>query len=246
MRLTVSSRVNIDLDSDHSKQVWNALSEVSDPELDESVTDMGFVNDVNIDKHGNVQVGFRLPTFWCAPNFAFLMAQDMHDAIEALPWVNSVKIGLADHCNAEEINSGIDQGLSFSDTFKGQAIADLDDLRVSFRRKAFQGRQEVLLRCLRSLGIKDSDLCGMTMRDLRGLKLKDKASNKLHRRYIEIRGEFGGQTMDNNVAFPTVAGEPLHIGIFEDYLKELRSVRVNSEFNANLCRGILDSRYNKK
>ena len=64
--------------------VWTRLDMVSDPELDQSVAEMGFVNSVEIGAGGAVRISFRLPTFWCAPNFAFLMAHDMREAVERL------------------------------------------------------------------------------------------------------------------------------------------------------------------
>ena len=32
-----------------------------------------------------VTVGLRLPTFFCAPNFSFLMVADAYDAVSAVP-----------------------------------------------------------------------------------------------------------------------------------------------------------------
>jgi len=56
-------------------QVTEALSAVRDPELDEPLTDLGFVKDVRIDG-GQVTVTLWLPTYYCAPNFAYMMAVD--------------------------------------------------------------------------------------------------------------------------------------------------------------------------
>ncbi|TKD39865.1 MAG: iron-sulfur cluster assembly protein, partial [Mesorhizobium sp.] len=55
------------------KELWRRLGEVNDPELDEPITEMGFVEHVAVADDGGVQVDFRLPTYWCSPNFAFLM-----------------------------------------------------------------------------------------------------------------------------------------------------------------------------
>ncbi len=52
-----------------------ALATVVDPELDEPITDLGFVRSIRIDDAG-VTVHLRLPTSFCAPNFAYLMASD--------------------------------------------------------------------------------------------------------------------------------------------------------------------------
>jgi metal-sulfur cluster biosynthetic enzyme len=49
--------------------VLSALRDVYDPELDESLVDLQFVDDVRV-QDGQVEVVLRLPTFWCAPNFA--------------------------------------------------------------------------------------------------------------------------------------------------------------------------------
>ena len=142
-------------------EVWARLAMVSDPELDESVAEMGFVDSVEIGDGGAVRIGFRLPTYWCAPNFAFLMAHDMRQAVEGLDWVERAEITLRDHCHAEDINRGVGGGLSFAETFPGQAAAELDELRVTFRRKAYQGRQQALLRRLVEDGMTPEKICAI-------------------------------------------------------------------------------------
>ena len=44
-------------------------------------------------------------------------------------------------------------------------------------------------------------------------------------------------------AFVTLEGQPIEVQDFADYMTDLRRVRVNAEFNANLCRGLLRVRY---
>ena len=217
------------------------LDMVSDPELDQSVAEMGFVNSVEIGDGGDVRISFRLPTFWCAPNFAFLMAHDMREAVESLDWVRRAEITLQDHCHAEDINRGVGGGLSFAETFPGQATAELDELRATFRRKAFQGRQEALLRRLREDGMTPEKICAMRIGELRRLELVDAA--RLLERYLEIRGEFGGPAGEDDTAFTTPDGEALSSEEFSGYLQDLRRLRVNAAFNANMCRTILQTRY---
>ena len=223
--------------------VWTRLDMVSDPELDQSVAEMGFVNSVELTDGGDVRVSFRLPTFWCAPNFAFLMAYDMREAVESLDWVRRAEITLQDHCHAEDINRGVGGGLSFAETFPGQATAELDELRATFRRKAFQGRQEALLRRLREDGMTPEKICAMRIGELRRLELVDAA--RLLERYLEIRGEFGGPAGEDDTAFTTPDGEALSSEEFSGYLQDLRRVRVNAAFNANMCRTILQTRYDE-
>jgi metal-sulfur cluster biosynthetic enzyme len=126
--------------------VRQALDRVTDPELDEPVTDLRFIERLTIDHDGSVSIGFRLPTYWCAANFAFLMADDMRRVVAALPWVRNVRVTLGEHMYADKINHGLDHELSFQATFGADASAELDELRRTFLVKAFQRRQEALLR----------------------------------------------------------------------------------------------------
>lgn len=96
-----------DIAAGRATEVWCRLAGVDDPELDEPVTDLGFVTGVEVSAEGDVRVGFRLPTYWCAANFAFLMADDMRSAVCALPWVRSVRVELGEHMYAETINRGV-------------------------------------------------------------------------------------------------------------------------------------------
>ncbi len=57
-----------------------ALRTVVDPELDEPITDLGFVRSVSV-RGAGVEVHLRLPTSFCAPNFAYLMASRASDAM---------------------------------------------------------------------------------------------------------------------------------------------------------------------
>jgi metal-sulfur cluster biosynthetic enzyme len=68
---------------------YTALDAVLDPELDEPITDLGFVKSLTVDGT-RVTVHLRLPTSFCAPNFAYLMASDAKDVLTALPWTSEV------------------------------------------------------------------------------------------------------------------------------------------------------------
>ncbi|CAN5344200.1 hypothetical protein BH11ACT8_BH11ACT8_04640 [soil metagenome] len=50
-------------------EVRDALGAVIDPELDEPVTDLGFVRSVAVEG-SDIEVHLRLPTSFCAPTFA--------------------------------------------------------------------------------------------------------------------------------------------------------------------------------
>ena len=50
--------------------VWAALGTVLDPELDEPLTDLGFVQRCQVYANGHTVVRLRLPTYFCAPNWS--------------------------------------------------------------------------------------------------------------------------------------------------------------------------------
>ena len=174
-------------------EVRARLATVTDPELDESVTELGFVEDVTVGTNGTVTIDFRLPTFWCAANFAYMMAEDMRDAVVALPWVTQAVPRLREHMCADEVNRGVAQGLAFGAAF-GEAGDDdsLDSLRATFRQKAFQGRQEALLRALLEQGIDKCALVAMTLHALDGTAVAGPDGAALKHRYLEIRARIGG------------------------------------------------------
>ena len=116
-------------------EVDAALGTVIDPELDEPITDLGFVTQRTVTS-GDVAVRLRLPTAFCSPNFAYLMVSDAHDAVSALDWVHDVQIVLQDHHDADRIDRGVAAGLGFSGTYPDEAAAELDALRRVFRVKA--------------------------------------------------------------------------------------------------------------
>ena len=65
-----------------------ALDAVIDPELDEPITDLGFVTEAVV-VEGVAAVRLRLPTYFCAANFAYLMVADAHDAVGRAPGLRS-------------------------------------------------------------------------------------------------------------------------------------------------------------
>ena len=230
-------------EADREAEVLACLAAVTDPELDEPVTDLGFVEGVTIGADGTVSIDFRLPTFWCAANFAYMMAEDMRDAVSALPWVTCVVPRLREHMCADEVNRGVAEGLEFGAAF-GEAGDDdsLANLRTTFRRKAFQGRQEALLRALLAQGLGKAALVAMTVEALESTAVAEAEGADLLRRYLEMRARVGGPAGPDYRAFVTVEGGPLTEAGFDEHLRTLASVRIAMEFNGALCRGLLAAR----
>src|SRR5215831_15634552 len=94
-----------------------ALATVRDPELDEPITSLGFVTSCTVSADGYAQVRLRLPTYFCAPNFAFLMVADAYDAVSAVPGVRSTEVVLEDHFASDAINGGVAARAGFVASF---------------------------------------------------------------------------------------------------------------------------------
>jgi metal-sulfur cluster biosynthetic enzyme len=226
---------------DRQAQVWACLQAVTDPELDESVVELNFVTKADVDSVNRVHIEFRLPTYWCAANFSFLMADDMRRAVSALDWVEGVSVVLGEHMYADKINAGLARGLSFQETFGTEADGSLDDLRQTFLIKAFQRRQVALLNHLTRAGYPPDTIVSLTRAELGRLPVDDEGE-KLVRRYLERRAVAGPTGVDE-LAFVDAAGVRLKADGFAGYVSGLRRVGVNAEFNSALCRGLLSVRF---
>ena len=222
-------------------EIWACLQDVMDPELDESVTELNFVSRADVDPENRVHIEFRLPTYWCAANFSFLMADDMRRAVNALDWVEGVSVVLGEHMYAERINAGLASGLSFQETFGSEADGDLDDLRQTFLVKAFQRRQVALLNHLSGAGHSRETIVSLTLAELGCLPVDDDGK-KLVRRYLERRAVVGPTGADEP-AFVDAKGARLKADGFAAYVASLRRVGINAEFNGALCRGLLSVRF---
>jgi metal-sulfur cluster biosynthetic enzyme len=227
-------------DESRLDQVHRALDTVLDPELDEPVTALGFVSRVSVEGD-DVSVDFRLPTYWCSPNFAWIMAEDMRAALRALSWARHVRITLADHLFAEKINAAINRGDGFGEAFAD--AGDLTALRATFRRKAYLGRMAALIDALRADGHDDADLVGVTVDDLRSILVSgNDPLPALIPRYLELRAVFGGSSSDRDPAFRTPEGEDVAPAALPLFLRGIRMARRGVEANGEMCRLFLRER----
>ncbi len=146
-------------------QVWAALATVRDPELDQPVTELGFVSAAEVDG-GSVRIRLRLPTYFCAPNFAYLMVADARDAVLDVAGVSEVDVRLEDHFAATEINEGVAAAAGFEGSFPAHANGELDELRATFRRKAHLACLERACRKLIESGWHVEELAHVQLADL--------------------------------------------------------------------------------
>ena len=221
--------------------VMAALDTVLDPELDEPVTTMGFIEALTLGDR-TAEIVFRLPTFWCSANFAFLMASDMRCAVESLPFVDVATVRLVDHFASRKINRGVAAGLGFAAVFSGEAETNLEEIRRTFRERAFLGRQEKLLRLLASLWGIEAALA-ITVADLEAIVGHDDAELRgLALRYLAMRRYEGTSAAPDAAAFIAFDGAPVMLAGYPAHLRALRSVRGAAEANAEMCRLYLEAR----
>ena len=222
-------------------EAWRAVGRVHDPELDEPVTDMGFVERIAIADDGAVALDFRLPTYWCSPNFAFLMLDGVRLALEGLAWRPRLRIVLHDHLFAQEVNEGLAAGRTFGEIFAELAPDDnLEALREKFRRKAFERRQEALIAALRAAGWGDAAIVAL---DRQALEAGAGAE------FVRYAQAFAARFPSAGPQAPALVdgdGAAVGIGDLKAHVARLRSVRINMEFNGALCRGLKDVRYREK
>jgi metal-sulfur cluster biosynthetic enzyme len=214
--------------------VLGALEGVRDPELDQNLVELGFVTDVAVDG-ADVAVRLRLPTFYCAPNFAFLMVADARRAVEALPGVGVARIALEDHFTAEEINAAVGRDAAFTEAFPGKAVAELDELRALFRRKALTAREGRICEALLAAGRTEADLATMHLDEL--------PPGPDAERFVQLRTELGLGADPDAPAFVTGDGTVLTAQEIPRFMRFARLVARSLEGNGHLCRGLLKTRY---
>lgn len=225
-------------------EVWDRLSAVSDPELDEPITEMNFVERVEVSRDQRVRVEFRLPTYWCSPNFAFLMAFGIRSEVMALPWVRGMTVHLKDHCLGDEVNDGVNSGRSFHEIFAENCDgAILEEVAEKFLAKAFDRRQEVMLLALKSMGRSPEDIVTMTLGALKRVRFTSDEALRQLPRYLALLTQKGLAVAEDDPAFPTWQGMAIAPDGLGDHLGRLRSTRINMEFNGALCRGLATTRY---
>ncbi|AXB43726.1 iron-sulfur cluster assembly protein [Amycolatopsis albispora] len=215
------------------RQAWRALDAVLDPELDEPITELDFVRSLEVDG-GRVTVHLRLPTAFCSPNFAYLMASDAKDVLSALPWTEEVVVRLDDHHDSDLINRGLAADAGYRGTFGDEAEESLDELRLIFRRKAHTAAME---RSLTALIRQDPELRPheTTLGDLPA----GPATDALLRR----REALGLNTDPAAKVLVDEHGNPYPAEETPVRLRFARSVRISIEGNAHFCRGLLKTRY---
>ncbi|HTV02673.1 MAG TPA: iron-sulfur cluster assembly protein [Luteitalea sp.] len=222
--------------TDVSSAVEEALETVRDPELDEPITVLGFVASCAVSADGEARVALRLPTYFCAPNFAYLMVADAYDAVTRVPGVRSADVVLEDHFAADPINAGVAARAGFVRSFDGEAVAELGELRDAFLRKAVMAGTDIVCRPLLASGTSPETLCLLTLGDA-------PPSAELGR-LRERRKELGLPAGDDApLVINAETGERVRSEQMPLHLRRARVTRAGIEANTGICSEMLAARY---
>jgi len=213
-----------------------ALDTVRDPELDEPVTALGFVSSCTVSAEGVADVRLRLPTYFCAPKFAWLMVADAYDAVSGVPGVRRAQIELEDHFASAEINRGVAARAGFVQSFDGLAETELDELRTDFVRKAMLAATDRVCRPLLAAGRTPDELARLTLGDVP----QSPARERLRAR----RAELGLPASDDApLLVDPLHGEAIGVQALPLHLRRARLTGIGMQANASVCRGMLRERY---
>jgi metal-sulfur cluster biosynthetic enzyme len=231
---------------------FERLGRVLDPELDESILELGFVRSIEV-RADEATVDLELPTNWCAVNFAFLMAEDIRDGLLKLDGIHKVMVRLGDHFAANAIESSVNDGKSFGDGFPSEGGGNLNFLRSDFFRKGFIVRQGRLLQALRAASFSAESICNLRLSDTsvqedqfaaraadQGWRIAGEADTL--RRYLERRKELGFDCAPTAYLTVDLCGRPLPENQVEAHYAKARTVRVALEANGSFCRAVLEAR----
>jgi metal-sulfur cluster biosynthetic enzyme len=213
-----------------------ALETVRDPELDEPITSLGFVASCTVSADGDAEVRLRLPTYFCAPNFAYLMVADAYDVVSVLPGVRRTSVMLEDHFASDVINDGVAAHAGFVQSFDGEAVAELDSLRADFLRKAVMAGTDQVCRPLLAAGTNPAALLAMTL----GEVPPSRSLSRLRERRAELGLPAGD---DAPLLIDPVTGAVVPADAMPLHLRKAKVTRVSIEANSGICRGMLRHRY---
>ena len=239
---------------DLKERILRALSTVTDPELDEPITDLGFVKDLSVSEEGEVSLDLVTSTFWCSPNFVYLMLEEARDVVCRIPGIKGVRVHLEGHHDSNRINGGINSGQSFSECYASEANGDLDELNRMIRTRALRSRLHSMAAAMARSGVPPADLLGVSRSDIaaegdsflvtaRGTahRISDPADVQRVARYLSfldgLRRPADGPLVIWDLDGTRPPGEEL-----TSMLTLARASQSNFSLNAELCRALLSAR----
>lgn len=222
------------------------LAHVYDPEVDEPVTEMGFIREVEIVGAEDAQNGgvphaivhMQLPQYFCAPNFTYLMVDDVRRAAEKVVGPGNVQVSLVGHFEADKINDAMTDGSTFTDVF-ADALEDLDTLRDRFARKTFLIRQERVCKELEKAGIGGERILDLRLADVAELGFE----GDLHAKYLSTREELGIDVSVDACFLVAADGRPVESDKLRLHRRSASVMAISFEGNGMMCKTLIAERY---
>ena len=248
--------------------VRQRLRTVTDPELDRSIVELDYVDEIEVGAEPldvdcvegptrpselpPVHVEFSLPTAWCSPAFAWMMAVDVRDVVEGIEGVERCTVALRDHMHAREITEGVNDRRPFEEVF-ADATEGIEPVREMLDRKALAARQYELVEALLEVGARPPQICALTLADCTvheeagyvAVRLDDVSvcvDREPFARYVEKTDEVGWLS-DSEPLFRTRDGEPIAPEQFDRVHAETRVTTVNMRGQAGVCDALHEARY---
>lgn len=246
--------------------VRDRLRNVTDPELDRSIVELEYVDEIRIDG-GSVTVEFTLPTAWCSPAFAWMMAADARDELASHSAVSAVTVRLRDHMHEAEINEGVNGRRAFEEVFD-DADGDIEEVRRTLDDKARLARQYRAIDALLEGGLKPEQIVRLTREDVdveseiatdaseeteknenadrAVVRIDDALSVCIEaepiRRYLEKAASMGVVSAAGDRLFATPEGEPIPVTEFETVHKRGRLAGTNMSGQGHVCENLGEAR----
>ena len=238
-------------DSQHQTvAVRDRLDRVEDPELARSIVELDYIDTIQVDG-SHVEVRFTLPTAWCSPAFAWMMATDARDEVEALDWANKARIELCDHMHGKEITTGVNACDSFGETFP-DADGDVAAVRAAIADKARVSRQREAVQVLLDAGVNPEQIVSLERSDidinndeahveLDGLSIVVDAAPITD--YLDRVTTSGHVTTDDDTLFLTPEGHPIPADQLDVVQKRSRLATVNMGGQGAVCDALHRARH---
>lgn len=235
--------------------VIERLDRVTDPELDRSIVELDYIDDLRVGP--SVFVQFKLPTAWCSPAFAWMMATDIREEVSGLSGVEHVTVRLIDHMHAQEITHGVNEGSAFETVFE-DATEGVEEARAMLEGKARLARQYHAVETLLDAGLNPEQIVALTRDDVAFDEDGERAKVSLDdsglmvyapleplAEYIEKARETGVLSEPKDLLFLTPDEEPIVTEAFEHVHYRTRSAKTNMTGQGGICDALHGARWDK-